>query len=60
MPPYVQHVVVRTGRKDWGSKIEEEDASVEGKRVNFARILKGLVGSGGEFHNVRMVLGFYV
>ena len=60
MPPYVLHVVVRTGRNDWERKIEEEDVSVKGNRVNFARILKGLVGSGGKFHNVRMVLGFYV
>lgn len=54
MPPYAQHVVVMTGRDDWGSKIEEEDEGVEGTGVNFARSLKGLVGRGGEFHNVCM------
>lgn len=49
MPPYAQHVVVRTGRDDWGSKIEDEDVGVEGTAVNFARSLKGLVGRGGRF-----------
>ena len=62
MPPYAQHVVVRTGRDDWGSRIEDEGESVEGTGMNFARSLKGLVGKGGRFFNVCMYfgwLGFY-
>lgn len=55
MPPYAQHVVVRTGRDDWGSKIEDEDVGVEGTAVNFARSLKGLVGRGGRFFDVCML-----
>lgn len=58
IPRYSQHVVVRTGRSDWGSKIENEDSSVEGAGMNFAKSLKGLVGRGGKFHHVCM-LGFY-
>ena len=54
MPPYAQHVVVRTGRDDWGSRIEDEDVSVEGTGINFARSLKELVGRGGKFFNVCM------
>lgn len=58
MPPYAQHVVVRTGRDDWGSRIEDEDEGVEGTGVNFARSLKGLVGMGGKFFNVCLYAGF--
>ena len=47
MPPYTQHVVIRTGKSDWSSKIEE-DPDV----VNFARELKALVNRGGKFHDV--------
>ena len=54
MPPYAQHVVIRTGRNDWSSKIEDEPDMVGGDigGVNFARGLKGLVGRGGKFHDV--------
>lgn len=52
MPPYAHHVVVRTGRDDWGRRIEDEDVSVEGTGMNFARSLKGLVGRGGKFFDV--------
>ena len=53
MPPYTQHVVVRTGKYDWGRKIEDEDEhGVGGSGVNFARTLKGLVGRGGKFFDV--------
>lgn len=48
MPPYAVHVVVRTGREDWGRRIEDED----GEGANFARSLKGLVGPGGKFFDV--------
>ena len=50
MPPYAQHVVIRTGKNDWSSKIEDEPDMVGG--VNFARELKALVGRGGRFHDV--------
>ncbi len=50
MPPYAQHVVIRTGKNDWSSKIEDEPDMVGG--VNFARELKQLVGRGGRFHDV--------
>ena len=50
MPPYVQHVVIRTGKGDWSSKIEDE-MEVEGG-VNFARGLKRLVGRGGRLNDV--------
>ena len=51
MPPYVQHVVIRTGKNDWSSKIEDEpDTDIGG--ANFARELKMLVGRGGKFHDV--------
>ena len=59
VPRYVQHVVVRTGRDDWGSKIEDEDVGVGGTGMNFARSLKGLVGRGGKFFDVCM-LDIYV
>lgn len=52
MPPYAQHVVVRTGMDDWASRIEEEEA---GTGVNFVRGLKELVGRGGRFFDVCMV-----
>ena len=55
MPPYTQHVVVRTGKFDWARKIEDEDEDEDGVgdlRVNFARRLKGLVGRGGKFFDV--------
>lgn len=55
MPPYAQHVVVRTGRQDWNSKIEDEphtlDETIGGG--NIARNLKDLLGKGGELHDVR-------
>ena len=50
MPPYAQHVVIRTGKNDWSSKIEDEPDMVG--RVNFARELKMLVGRDGRFHDV--------
>ena len=50
MPPYAQHVVIRTGKNDWSSKIEDDPEMGEG--VNFARELKRLVGRGGRLHDV--------
>ena len=53
MPPYAQHVVISTGRDDWGRKIEEEDGSVEGESgTNFARSLRDRVGRGGKWFDV--------
>lgn len=54
MPPYAMHVVVRTGREDWGRRIEDGEGEGEGEEtgVNFARSLKGLVGPGGKFFDV--------
>jgi len=49
VPPYTHHVVIRTGRDDWSSRIEDEK---DGERVNFAKALKGLVGPGGKYHDV--------
>lgn len=48
MPPYTQHVVIRTGKNDWSSKIEDEDT----RGVNFARELKRMVGRGGRLNDV--------
>ena len=58
MPPYAQHVVIRTGRSDWSSKIEDEHNGVGGGGVNFARELKNLVGRGGKFHDVGICATF--
>lgn len=55
MPPYAQHVVVKTGMDDWASRIEEEEKEEAGGGVNFARGLKELVGRGGMFFDVCMV-----
>lgn len=58
MPPYAQHVVIRTGREDWSSRIEDElDTQVRGGS-NLARNLKKLVGPGGKFHDVSSI--FYM
>ena len=60
MPPYAQHVVVRTGMDDWASRIEEEEEEEKkeeaGRGVNFVRGLKELVGRGGRFFDVCMDL----
>ena len=50
MPPYARHVVIRTGKSNWSSKIEDEPEI--GGGWNFARALKGLVGRGGKLHDV--------
>ena len=56
MPMCAHHVIVKTGRDDWASRIEDEEESVGGTRMNFARSLKGLVGKGGKFFDVCMYL----
>ena len=52
MPQYAQHVVIRTGERDWSKKIEDQAEEVG--RTNIARKLKALVGRGGKFHDVSM------
>ena len=60
MPPYAQHVVISTGRDDWGKKIEEEDGNAEGALgMNVARSLRDRLGRGGKWFDVciRMYVG---
>ena len=58
LPPYKRHVVIRTGRNDWASRIEDEESSVlgdaqDGKpRANLARSLKNLLRPGGKYYSV--------
>ena len=58
LPPFMRHVVIRTGRSDWASRIEDEKCSVVGDaqegipRANLARSLKELVRPGGKYYNV--------
>lgn len=47
MAAYAEQVLVSTGRDDWPSRIEEEQDAL------FARELKGLLGRGGKFLDVR-------
>jgi len=50
MSPHAQHLVVSSGRSDWASKIEDERATAVWGR--FTAEIKGLLGRGGEFHDV--------
>ena len=52
MPGYHQHVLIRTGRSDWSSRIEDDGN--EEKGGNLARKLKDLVGRGGSAFDVGM------
>ena len=56
-PSYTQHVVIATGKNDWASKIELEPDEADGG-VNVAAGLKGLLGRGGKWHDVRMSLAY--
>ena len=54
MPPYAQHVIIKTGRSNWSSKIEDEPHTL-GEQIgggNLARTLKALLGRGGSLHDV--------
>ena len=54
MPPYAQHVIIKTGRSNWSSKIEDEPHTL-GEQIgggNLARDLKALLGRGGSLHDV--------
>ncbi|KAG8531965.1 uncharacterized protein KY384_003601 [Bacidia gigantensis] len=50
IPTYSRHVVLQTGRSDWASKIEDEEATFIGhnssskKPANLAKVLKSLPG----------------
>lgn len=48
MAAYKQHVIVRTGKDDWTSRIEDE----EGDAGAFVRGLKGVSGKGGKAFDV--------
>ena len=58
MPPYAQHVVIRTGKDDWSKRIEDETSRLESDVQgdlgggNMAKQLKELVGKGGKYHDV--------
>lgn len=54
MPRYTKHVVIRTGRDDWESRIEDGNLGSDenGKDVNLARELKALIGPKGKYFNV--------
>lgn len=49
-PPYNKHVIISTGHSNWCSQIVAETGP------NLAKDLKGLLGLGGEFHNVRNIV----
>lgn len=50
MAAYAEQVLISTGRNDWKSKIEDEEEGADGA---FVRQLKGLLGKGGKFSDVR-------
>jgi hypothetical protein len=47
MAPYAEQVLICTGKDDWSSRIEEENAG-----DNLAADLKELVGRGGMYSDV--------
>ena len=47
MPLYHRHIVINTGREDWNSRIEEEQAG-----DNVAKKLKDMLGPGRQYYNV--------
>jgi hypothetical protein len=51
---YAQHVLVCTGKDDWSSRIEEDNAG-----DNLAADLKELLGRGGKYTDVSMRI-FYI
>ena len=54
MAAYTQQVLIATGRPDWTSRIEED-----GQRESWgalARGLKGLLGRGGKYADVRRMM----
>lgn len=51
MAAYTKQVLISTGKSDWTSRIEEDGLN-EGWGI-FARKLKGLLGRGGKYADVR-------
>ena len=47
VPSYSRHLVFATGKRDWTSRIEDEN-----RGANIAKILKDLVGPRGRLYNV--------
>lgn len=60
MPRYRAHIIVRTGRTNWASKIEDDESSIEGQGwldkpgPNLAKVLKQMLGPGGKYYNVSL------
>jgi hypothetical protein len=53
MAAYSEHVVISTGKNDWKSRIEDEYEEESGPGYGrFLHGLKGLIGRGGEYHDV--------
>lgn len=50
VPAYAQHVLISTGREDWASRITDDDDP----HAALTRVLKGELGLGGRFHDVRV------
>lgn len=48
MPFYAEQVIICTGKEDWESRIEDEDAG-----DNLAADIRELIGRGGKFCDVR-------
>ena len=61
MPPYAQHVIIRTGKDNWSKRIEDELSQLESEvrgslgGSNLAKRLKDMVGKGGKYHDVSTV-----
>ena len=51
MAPYAQHVAVATSKNDWTSKIEDDGQGLPWG--DFVRDLKGMLGRGGKYTDVR-------
>ena len=49
-PRYSQHLIISTGQADWKSRIEDEKDSADWGRL--VADFKGLLGRGGEYHDV--------
>jgi hypothetical protein len=51
MAAYTQHVIIATGKRDWSSRIEDDGVGESWGALG--RGLKGLMGRGGRFSDVR-------
>lgn len=49
MPSYAEQILICSGKDDWTSRIEDE----EGTDGALVRQLKGMLGQGGKFSDVR-------